>query len=121
VGGDFGVARGVDFRGVSTVINVDLPSSVDAYVHRIGRTARGGASGVALSVVNMDDPVEKAMLTQIQEAQPMISNPDVAGKQGPLLLVYVHTNIHSYIHSYIHTFIHTYIHTYIRTYIHTYT
>jgi superfamily II DNA/RNA helicase len=46
--GDFGVARGVDFKGVSTVINVDMPPSAEAYTHRIGRTARAGASGSLL-------------------------------------------------------------------------
>lgn len=43
--GDFNVARGVDFKGVATVINVDMPSTAAAYTHRIGRTARAGASG----------------------------------------------------------------------------
>lgn len=48
---EFGVSRGVDFVNVSCVINFDLPTSVDGYIHRVGRTARGGASGTALSFV----------------------------------------------------------------------
>ena len=48
---EYGVSRGVDFVNVSCVINFDLPTSVDAYIHRVGRTARGGASGTALSFV----------------------------------------------------------------------
>ena len=42
---EFGVARGVDFKGVATVINVDMPPTQASYTHRIGRTARAGASG----------------------------------------------------------------------------
>ena len=43
------VARGIDVTGVSHIINFDLPNIAEAYVHRIGRTARAGAAGVALS------------------------------------------------------------------------
>ena len=46
----FSAARGLDFRGVATVVNFDPPRSASAYVHRIGRTARGGAAGVALTI-----------------------------------------------------------------------
>ncbi|CBQ68500.1 probable ATP dependent RNA helicase of the DEAD-box family [Sporisorium reilianum SRZ2] len=48
---EYGVSRGVDFVNVSCVINFDLPSSVDAYIHRVGRTARGGSSGTSLSFI----------------------------------------------------------------------
>ncbi len=43
------VARGIDVEGVSHVINFELPNEPEIYVHRIGRTARAGATGVALS------------------------------------------------------------------------
>ncbi|KAE8911366.1 ATP-dependent RNA helicase [Phytophthora fragariae] len=65
----YGVSRGVDFRGVQFVINVDFPKSVRAYTHRIGRTARGGASGTALSLVSMDDPKEERALKRVQAKQ----------------------------------------------------
>ena len=42
-------ARGIDVSGVSHVVNYDLPVEPESYVHRIGRTARAGASGVAIS------------------------------------------------------------------------
>lgn len=56
---DYGVARGIDFHRVSFVVNVDFPSSPTQYRHRIGRTARGGRSGVALSLVAIDAPTKK--------------------------------------------------------------
>jgi ATP-dependent RNA helicase RhlE len=56
-------ARGVDIDGVSHVINFELPNEPESYVHRIGRTARAGASGVALSFC---DPEERGMLRAIE-------------------------------------------------------
>jgi ATP-dependent RNA helicase RhlE len=43
------VARGIDVEGISHVINYDMPNDKESYVHRIGRTARAGAEGIALS------------------------------------------------------------------------
>ncbi|CEP64209.1 ATP-dependent DNA/RNA helicase LALA0_S10e04962g [Lachancea lanzarotensis] len=48
---DYGVSRGVDFQNVACVLNFDLPSTAKSYVHRIGRTARAGKSGAAISFV----------------------------------------------------------------------
>ncbi|EPT01196.1 hypothetical protein FOMPIDRAFT_1120696 [Fomitopsis schrenkii] len=48
---EYGVARGVDFIDVACVLNFDLPRSARAYTHRVGRTARAGRSGIALSYV----------------------------------------------------------------------
>ncbi|CAK9187251.1 unnamed protein product, partial [Ilex paraguariensis] len=48
-----GVARGIDFQYVTSVINFDFPLDVAAYVHRAGRTARGTNKGVVLSFVNL--------------------------------------------------------------------
>ena len=42
-------ARGIDVDGVSHVINFDLPNVPESYVHRIGRTARAGRAGIAIS------------------------------------------------------------------------
>lgn len=48
-------ARGLDVLGVTHVINYDCPEDADAYVHRIGRTGRAGASGVAVTFVDWED------------------------------------------------------------------
>jgi superfamily II DNA/RNA helicase len=45
-------ARGIDISELPAVVNFDLPRSTDDYVHRIGRTARAGASGIAVSFVS---------------------------------------------------------------------
>ncbi|MGZ3453522.1 MAG: DEAD/DEAH box helicase [Polyangiales bacterium] len=48
-------ARGIDVDGVSHVINFDLPEVAEAYVHRIGRTGRAGATGKAISLCGRDE------------------------------------------------------------------
>ncbi len=56
-------ARGIDIRDVSHVVNFDLPNVPETYVHRIGRTARAGAAGVAISFCS---PEERADLRAIE-------------------------------------------------------
>ena len=56
-------ARGLDIDGISHVVNYDLPNVPETYVHRIGRTARAGASGVAVSFC---DPEERSHLKAIE-------------------------------------------------------
>jgi ATP-dependent RNA helicase RhlE len=48
-------ARGIDIDDVTHVVNFDVPEVPETYVHRIGRTARAGASGMALTFVEADD------------------------------------------------------------------
>ena len=57
-------ARGIDIDGITHVINYDLPNDSESYVHRIGRTARAGSSGVAISFC---DAEEKAFLKDIEK------------------------------------------------------
>jgi superfamily II DNA/RNA helicase len=51
-------ARGIDIGGISHVINFDPPHDSDTYVHRVGRTGRAGATGVAISLVSSDQVKE---------------------------------------------------------------
>jgi ATP-dependent RNA helicase RhlE len=57
-------ARGIDVDGISHVVNFDLPNVPETYVHRIGRTARAGANGVAISLC---DGEEVAFLRDIEK------------------------------------------------------
>ena len=56
-------SRGIDVVGVTHVINYELPADAESYVHRIGRTARAGASGIALSFC---DGSERGQLKSIE-------------------------------------------------------
>ena len=57
-------ARGIDVDGISHVVNYDLPNIPESYVHRIGRTARAGAEGIAISFC---DGEERAFLRDIEK------------------------------------------------------
>jgi ATP-dependent RNA helicase RhlE len=48
-------ARGIDVEGITHVINYDMPNIPETYVHRIGRTARAGANGIAISFCDADE------------------------------------------------------------------
>jgi len=61
---EYGVTRGVDFKDVKAVINMDFPSQYAQYVHRVGRTARGDKSGVAFSLID----------TLVEEDQRLLDN-----------------------------------------------
>jgi ATP-dependent RNA helicase RhlE len=56
-------ARGIDVDGITHVVNYELPNVPDTYVHRIGRTARAGAAGAAISLC---DGEERAYLRDIE-------------------------------------------------------
>src|SRR5437763_564162 len=55
--------RIADWRRISHVINFDLPMTAEVYVHRIGRTARAGAAGIAVTFCDRD---ERSMLRDIE-------------------------------------------------------
>merc|ERR1712080_775282 len=66
------IARGIDVQQVSLVINFDLPSSLENYLHRIGRSGRFGRKGAAINFVANNDvramkDIERHYHTQIEE------------------------------------------------------
>lgn len=66
------IGRGIDVQQVSLVINYDLPSNRELYIHRIGRSGRFGRKGVAVNFVKTDDvsilrDIEQFYGTQIDE------------------------------------------------------
>ena len=56
-------ARGIDVPGITHVVNFDLPDEAESYVHRIGRTGRNGADGIAITLC---DPSETSKLRQVE-------------------------------------------------------
>lgn len=62
-------SRGIDVDGVTHVVNFDLPPDPDSYVHRIGRTARAGESGEALSFITPEDAERVHTIETLLERQ----------------------------------------------------
>jgi ATP-dependent RNA helicase RhlE len=86
-------ARGIDVDGVTHVVQYDLPDVPESYVHRIGRTARAGASGEAVALVSPDEvdklrAVEKLIRQAIpaedlrQDKSAPLSRPQGSTKNG---------------------------------------
>ncbi len=68
------LSRGIDVRGINLVLNYDVPGDAEDYIHRVGRTARADASGVAITFINGKDRrkfqnIEKLMGTKVREIQ----------------------------------------------------
>lgn len=68
-GKEYGVSRGIDFKNVACVLNFDLPLSSKSYTHRVGRTARAGRTGMALSFFVPSDQYMKHKYTSTPSAQ----------------------------------------------------
>ncbi|MEZ5900209.1 MAG: DEAD/DEAH box helicase [Hyphomicrobiaceae bacterium] len=77
-------ARGIDVSGITHVINFDMPMEPETYVHRIGRTARKGTSGIAISLC---DPSERGEIKAIERLmkQPIEVIDDVGGEALPAI------------------------------------
>src|SRR5271166_1914691 len=74
-------ARGIDIDGVSHVVNFELPEVAEAYVHRIGRTARAGAAGQAISLCDQE---ERDLLRAIERLTRLsLPKTDRRGAAGP--------------------------------------
>lgn len=83
-------ARGIDIEGVTHVINYDVPTDPESYVHRIGRTGRAGAEGVAITLCTTDErselrDIERLIGTKIPlgEGQKEPTGPIVKKKKVP--------------------------------------
>jgi ATP-dependent RNA helicase RhlE len=78
-------ARGIDVDGVSHVINFEIPDEPESYVHRIGRTARAGASGVALSFCDAEERGSMRDIERLIRAQvPVVTDHPYAGRPAPV-------------------------------------
>jgi superfamily II DNA/RNA helicase len=60
-------ARGIDIEGITHVINYQCPEDEKTYIHRIGRTARAGADGIAVTFVDWDELARWKMINQVLE------------------------------------------------------
>ncbi len=77
------LSRGIDIKDIDLVINYDVPNDAEDYVHRVGRTARAKATGVALTLVNEDDMYKfKRIETFIESEVMKIPLPHELG-EGP--------------------------------------
>lgn len=69
-------ARGIDIDGVSHVINFDMPVEPESYVHRIGRTGRAGANGIAISYCTGDERDELRAIESLIGKKIPVENPE---------------------------------------------
>ena len=74
-------ARGIDIEAVSHIVNFDIPSTPEDYVHRIGRTARAGASGIAITFCEPSERlklfrIEKLINLKLNVVKSQLLNPD---------------------------------------------
>jgi len=75
------MSRGIDIKDINLIINYDVPSDAEDYVHRVGRTARAENTGVALSFVNPDDMFKLKQIERLIEKQiPKLSIPKELGE-----------------------------------------
>ncbi len=80
-------SRGIDIDGITHVVNYDLSHEPDTYVHRIGRTARAGAEGAAISFCDRDEvsnlrAIERLIRRPIPIKQDHPNYPSIAGEPG---------------------------------------
>lgn len=77
------LARGIDIEGLDMVINYDVPGDAEDYVHRIGRTARASASGVAITLINDKDQHRFQRIEQLIEQEIKKLKPPIEVGEGP--------------------------------------
>lgn len=77
------MSRGIDIDAIDMVINYDVPGDPEDYVHRIGRTGRAEASGIAITFVNTDDQYKFARIEKLVEKSYEKEQPPVELGPGP--------------------------------------
>ena len=85
------LSRGIDVKNINLVLNYDVPSDGEDYIHRIGRTARADATGVALTLINRKDrrkfkSIERLMETEVRRmplASDLKKRNEAAEKNAP--------------------------------------
>lgn len=86
------LSRGIDIKDIDLVINYDVPNDAEDYVHRVGRTARAKATGVALTLVNEDDMYKFKRIEDFIESEvmkiPLPPELDAGPKWNPINHLY---------------------------------
>lgn len=70
-------ARGLDIKGVGLVVNFDPPNNAEDYVHRIGRTGRAGAKGVAITLLTQDDGNKARNIMEVMDRTGQSAPPEL--------------------------------------------
>lgn len=77
-------ARGIDIKGLSHVINFDLPNEPESYVHRIGRTGRAGRAGVAISLCSSEERPYLRAIERLTRRRLEVAGPSGGGERRPV-------------------------------------
>jgi ATP-dependent RNA helicase DDX56/DBP9 len=80
----YSLVRGVDLQDVSTVINADMPATVRDYVHRVGRCARGGKSGTALTLCADEEEPKLVQIMRTQQLGGSATSSDAGLRELPM-------------------------------------
>lgn len=77
-------SRGIDINGLSCVVNYSLPKEAEVYVHRIGRTARAGKSGLAISMCIEEEKVRLEAIEKLIKKKLIVVS-DISYKEEELV------------------------------------
>ena len=86
-------ARGIDVQQVSLVINYDLPTDKENYIHRIGRSGRFGRKGTAINLITKDDVVTLKEFEKYYSLLSKVISPGLSKLYTP----FTHPSIHTYL------------------------